>query len=147
MVVPARCADGTRNSNRYPYVESMFEDATIQSYIHNCIVQVREGSTSYRYMFFFKRHCCLRVNRTIAGAILRGDLIVMRVSATNNLSVVNMRERDTILADWVAPRSAQASSYTQVQKLTCFQICSISEPQTTRSPATVTRLPQALVII
>lgn len=111
VTVRARCANRTRHATRYPFAESVFEDAAVQPYIHNCIVKVHEGCNMYRFMIFFKRHCNLRLNKTLSTlstrCLFRGDIVVMRVAARNEFSVVNMRERDTILADWVIPRLVQ----------------------------------------
>jgi hypothetical protein len=114
VLVPVRCADSTRNANRYPYVESLFEDPVIQPYIHNCVVKLHDGSHNYHFMVFFKRHRRLRTNRTITGGVLRGDVVVMRIAARNDHSVVNMRERDTIVADWVTPKSVYSDCMDQL---------------------------------
>jgi len=59
-------------------------------------------------MIFFKRHvllkksCCLRTLLRGRHAILKGDAIIMRIGSL--ASYVNMRERDTILADWLMKR-------------------------------------------
>ena len=58
-------------------------------------------------MVFFKRHCHIHPNnslRKLRGGrpILKGDVIVMRIGSTS--SYVNMRDRDTILADWFMQR-------------------------------------------
>jgi hypothetical protein len=114
ITLSARCASRARNANRYPYAESIFGDAVTQPYVHNCIAEVHEGTATHRYMIFFKRHRRLQINRTItpAAAAFRGDAIVMRIAANNTSLVVNMRERDTIISDWVMPRCAANSGIT-----------------------------------
>ncbi|KAF8519229.1 hypothetical protein BU17DRAFT_47884 [Hysterangium stoloniferum] len=108
VAVPTRCTGRVRFTNRYPYTECFFDNAILQPYIHNCIVNVHEGNNIYHYAFFFKRHCCLSINNSLPlekddnhGPGFRGDVMVMRVSKRNHNSFINMRERDTILADWV----------------------------------------------
>ena len=106
VVVCAR-SDRTQAANRYPYIESLFEDSRVQPYIHNCIVRVHEGSITHQFMVFFKRHCHLPVNDLVScrGCIFRGDVVVTRVAVRNVRSVVNMRGRDALLADCVMSRS------------------------------------------
>ena len=40
----------------FPYVESMLEDAKIQSYIHDCIVNMIEGAHTYQFCILYKQH-------------------------------------------------------------------------------------------
>jgi hypothetical protein len=65
-------------------------------------------------MVFFKRHRHIRPNnslRKLRGGrpTLNGDVIVMRIGSTS--SYVNMRDRDTILADWFMQRYGIAPCY------------------------------------
>jgi hypothetical protein len=96
--VPTRCAAHTR----YPIPESVLNDAIVQPYIHDYLVHIREGTHIYRYRIFFKRHCRLPVNFSMAPTphIFRGDALVMRVGACDCHPVMNMRDRDTILSDF-----------------------------------------------
>lgn len=81
----------------------------MQPYIHNCIVNVHEGAITHQFMVFFKHHCHLRTNNIMSvKQNFRGDAVVMRVAARNSSSVVNMRDRDTIIADWVISRSVHS---------------------------------------
>ena len=100
VVVTARCTDRCVKASRYPFVESLLQDAVLQPYIHDCIIQVWEGRHLYRFRIFFKRHCHLPINRSLPELSLRGDSVIMRVSRRNSLSVVNMRGRDSILSDY-----------------------------------------------
>jgi hypothetical protein len=69
------------------------------------MVKVCEGSSVYRFMIFFKRHCKLRKNKTLqTQCFFQGDIVAMRIAAKNDSPVVNMRGRDTILLDWVIPK-------------------------------------------
>ena len=91
----------------YPFPENHIDENTIQPYVHNCVVTIYENKNLYRYMAFFKRHDHLRPNNSLyklrgGRSILKGDVIVMRVGSTS--SYVNMRDRDTILADWFMQR-------------------------------------------
>ncbi|KAF8573979.1 hypothetical protein K439DRAFT_1373777, partial [Ramaria rubella] len=102
--VPMRCSSNS-SRRRYPFVESVFEGAVVQPYIHDCLVYVVEGRHTYHFRIFFKRHCRLLVNQAVHptnGMAFRGDVLVMRVGQQNEL--VNMRGRDTIVADWVISR-------------------------------------------
>src|ERR1700685_2991415 len=100
--VPTSCV--AQATNRYPLPESVFDDATMQSYIHDCLVRVHEGKHAYHFRVFFKRHCHLRINQSLRwfskGHTFRGDALVMRVGTRCHDSVVNMRDRDTILSDY-----------------------------------------------
>lgn len=105
IVVNTRCiAPANRAHHRYPFAESVFNDATIQPYIHNCTVSIQEGKQVNRFCVFFKRHCRLPLNKSIPGLSdvqFRGDAIVMRVGGLNGQSFVNMRGRDSVLSDYV----------------------------------------------
>jgi hypothetical protein len=82
-------------------VESVFEDAVLQPYVHDCMVTVHEGRHIYQFSVFFKRHCHLRLNQSLhrlGGSSHHGDVVVMRIGS--NGCYVNMRDRDTILSDW-----------------------------------------------
>lgn len=109
IAVPTRCTLPPREAGpRFPYAESILADAKTQPYIHDCMVILREGKSTYRFRVFFKRHCRLKKNRSFRP--LQGitpicsDMFVMRIAAANTSSVVNMRDRDTILADYMIPR-------------------------------------------
>lgn len=104
VLVTTRCADRRVKGSRYPFVESLLEDAVLQPYIHDCMVQIWEGRHLYRFRVFFKRHCHLPINRSLPELSLRGDGVVMRLSKGNNLSVINMRGRDSILSDYAIMR-------------------------------------------
>jgi len=106
------CGTGlTSRQTRYPFAESVLGGSCIQAYIHNCLVEVREGRHTYYFSVFFKRHCMLPINNCLdhlrEGAEdmdiepFRGDILVMRVASKNQESYVNMRERDTVLSDFL----------------------------------------------
>lgn len=101
--VPTCCV--IRAPDRFPLPECVFEDAIIQPYIHDCLVRVYEGRHVYHFRIFFKRHRHLHVNQSLrrlsASLIFCGDVLVMRAGARNRNSVVNMREHDTVLSDYV----------------------------------------------
>ena len=93
-----------QTTDQYPVPKSVFDDPTMQPYIHDCLVHVHEGEHTYQFRIFFKCHCRLCVNQTMHisdGHPFRGDALVMRVGACDCHSVVNMREHDTILSDFV----------------------------------------------
>ncbi|KAG1750311.1 hypothetical protein EDD22DRAFT_785287, partial [Suillus occidentalis] len=97
-----RCSGHSRTAQRFPVPESLLEEATVQPYVHNCFVNVREGRHVYRFCIFFKRHLHLRANMLLSRGNnkFRGDAVVMRIGV-NNPSVVNMRGRDNALADFI----------------------------------------------
>jgi hypothetical protein len=104
--ITTRCmAPAGRPGDRFPFAESIIDDARLQPYIHDCAVTVYEAHHVYRYRVYFKRHCRLGINHSIPGnTSFRGDALVMRVAARNELAVVNMRERDTIVSDFMISR-------------------------------------------
>lgn len=84
---------------------SVLDQAKIQPYVHDCLVQVQEGAEVHRLRVFYKRHRRLRVNNALPfmrrnAPIIRGDFVVMRVGVFPG-SVVNMRGRDTVISDWM----------------------------------------------
>ena len=104
VLVPTWCKFPPRAVGpHFPYTESMLEDAKIQPYVHDCIMNMIEGAHTYRFHVFYKRHARLRANNHLPmtdGVSMRGSMFVMRVAALEPSSVVNMRGRDTVLADY-----------------------------------------------
>ncbi|KAG1769972.1 hypothetical protein EV702DRAFT_978389 [Suillus placidus] len=96
-----RCSGHSRTAQRFPVPESLFEEATVQPYIHNCFVTVHEGRHVYQFCIFFKRHLRLRANVLLSrdDHKFRGDAVVMRIGVNN--TSVNMRGRDNALADFL----------------------------------------------
>lgn len=105
VMMTTRCANVSRTAARFPFAESLFQDARVQPYIHSCFVTVYEGRHIYRFCIFFKRHCRLPPNLLLGGTEndFRGDAVVMRVGADHQL-VVNMRGRDVSIADYMMVR-------------------------------------------
>lgn len=101
VVVPTHC---TAHASQYPVLEGILDGTRTQAYIHDCLIRVYEGNHTYQFRIFFKRHSFLPANRSILhgsqGHAFRGDALVMRVGAHDCHSVVNMRERNTILSDY-----------------------------------------------
>jgi len=114
--MPTRCASASRSANRFPVTESLLQDFRLQPYIHNCEVSVIEGRHTYKFSVFFKRHCRLHLNPLLGGDVtdFHGDAVVMRVGIG---AMVNMRSRDTGIADYMMKRSV-ASNY--------MMLCSIN---------------------
>jgi len=88
-------------------VESLIGDANLQPHIHDTTIAVTEGLHKYIYKVYYKRHCRLPSNICLEELLdqdpyLRSDVLVMRKGTKGG--VVNMRERDTILADWLMKR-------------------------------------------
>ncbi|KAG1776431.1 hypothetical protein EV702DRAFT_971446, partial [Suillus placidus] len=80
-----RCSGHSRTAQRFPVPESLFEEATVQPYIHNCFVTVHEGRHVYQFCIFFKRHLRLRANVLLSrdDHKFRGDAVVMRIGVNN----------------------------------------------------------------
>ena len=85
----------------------MLDESKVQSYVHDCAVQIHEGPQTHRLRVFFKRHRRLRQNKSLPcfrrRLVARGDFIVMRAGVYPS-SVVNMRGRDCQISDWVIGR-------------------------------------------
>src|ERR1700720_1998898 len=110
VAVPMRCVFPAREVGpRFPFAESILAEATIQPYIHNCGVNIIEVGRTYQFRVFFKRHRRLRPNQSLSARLghvagFPGDILVMRAAALHTHSVVNMRECDTILSDYLVSR-------------------------------------------
>lgn len=91
--------------NQYHFSQTITDGPNIA--MHNCLVSVVDGQHTYQYQVFFRRNARLQKNQAILTLLkgvrrptkIRGNIIVMRIGTRSSL--VNMRERDTILADWV----------------------------------------------
>lgn len=98
----ARC-DG---HHRYPLVEGVLDDMSIQPYVHNCSVSVLHKNRWSRYIVFFKVHRRLPVNRAVSLVArtrsIRGDVVVMRIGVDGR--VVGMRHGDAVVADQIVTR-------------------------------------------
>lgn len=62
------------------------------------MIHVQEGTQTYKFEIFFKRHCRLRPNSSVKGAMLRGDALVMKIGRFDRY--VNMGGRDPVVANW-----------------------------------------------
>lgn len=104
--VPTRCIHPARQGGpRFPFAESVLSGGKIQPFIHDCVVTVYEGKQTHRFRVFFKRHQKLPANRSLPdGVPFCGDIVIMRVGALDQLSVVNMRGRDTVVSDYMVNR-------------------------------------------
>ncbi|KAH7916966.1 hypothetical protein BV22DRAFT_986628, partial [Leucogyrophana mollusca] len=65
VAVATRCGDRIGRANRYPFVESLLDEAVLQPYVHDCLVRVHEGGVTHDFRIFFKRHCLLRINQSL----------------------------------------------------------------------------------
>ena len=102
VLVPTRCLRLPREVGpRFPYAESILDNASIQPYVHDVIVNIEEGERTYTFQVFYKLHHALPQCPFIR---LRGSMFVMRVAALEPESVVNMRDRDTILSDFMVKK-------------------------------------------
>ncbi|KAF8122255.1 hypothetical protein EV363DRAFT_1183029 [Boletus edulis] len=103
VTVPTRCTDMSRSAVRFPVAESLFQDSSVQPYIHNCEVTVLDRQHVHRFRVFFKRHRYLPWNPSLSDCnhIFRGDVVVMRVGKGPLQAVVNMRARDSEVADYM----------------------------------------------
>ncbi|KAF8957896.1 hypothetical protein BDZ97DRAFT_1924155 [Flammula alnicola] len=110
ILVNTRQPSAQRSMKRYPFAENHLGESVLQPWVHNCVVTVQEGRHTYRYMIFFKRHRlfgpsqCLQTLSNGQPSFLRSDVVVMRIGTT--ASYVNMRGRDSVLADWLMCRYA-----------------------------------------
>ncbi|KAL1941690.1 hypothetical protein VTO73DRAFT_7129 [Trametes versicolor] len=95
--------------HRYPLVEGVMGDMSIQSYVHNCAVSVHHRKCWSRYIVFFKLHRRLPVNRAVSlvarSHSIRGDVAVMRVGFDGR--VVNMCHGDAVVADQIVTKLAE----------------------------------------
>ena len=96
VAIPTRCALATGEATRFPCIESFLEDATLQPYVHDCIINVLESNNMYWFVVFFKCHCRLRRNKSLAQGdrkwtSLCRDILVMWLSSRTLEKVVNMR--------------------------------------------------------
>jgi hypothetical protein len=94
-------------STRYPMVEGVMDGAGLQPHVHNCTVTVLDGTDSFIFKVFFKRHRHLPLNKSLPvhgdHCRLRGDVVVMRAAARGD-SVVGMRGCDAKISDWLIQR-------------------------------------------
>ena len=99
VLVPTRCVRPPREIGpRFPYSESILDGAQIQPFVHDIIIDVKEGGQTYSFRVSYKKH---RRLPECPFLHFRGSMFVMRVAAFEPDSVMNMRDRDTILSDFM----------------------------------------------
>ncbi|KAJ7242226.1 hypothetical protein C8J57DRAFT_1237084 [Mycena rebaudengoi] len=96
--VHVRANSSDPQADRFACVESIMANTTRQPYIHDVFIQVRHGGSVSCFRAFFKRHRHLPTHPVLQ---IQGDLLLMRMAATNWDSVVNLRASDRHLTDWV----------------------------------------------
>jgi hypothetical protein len=105
-VIATRCSPHPHQY--YPFAESVLASPKLQPYVHDLEATVVERRNTYRYRVFFKRHCRLSINLSLYGlnpeSRLRGDVVVMRVGSKGDGALVNMRERDTVISDYLVAK-------------------------------------------
>ncbi|KAF8147166.1 hypothetical protein K438DRAFT_1780251 [Mycena galopus ATCC 62051] len=79
-------------NTRYPLVESHFLDAAHQPWIHDFRIRLEHGQKVSRFRIFLKRGKALAPNAYANN--IKGDIVLMRIAAADNASVVNMRRTD-----------------------------------------------------
>ena len=108
VLVPTCCHFPPREVGPcFPFAESILDDAAVQPYVHDCIVNVKEGQHTHQFRVFYKQHVWLHTNTFLPMTdcvSMRGSMLVMRVAALDSSSIVNMRGHDTILADFLIGR-------------------------------------------
>ncbi|KAI0641416.1 hypothetical protein C8Q79DRAFT_919327 [Trametes meyenii] len=91
---------------RYPLVESVLGDMTIQPYVHNCSVTVLHRGRESSYTVFYRLHRRLPINRSVAllthNHSVRRDIVVMRTDRAGR--VTSMRHGDAVVADRIVER-------------------------------------------
>ena len=94
------------DSHQFPLIKGVFTDFDIQCHIHDMIIIMQEGSHLHKFRLFFKNHCRIKLNTTVAALgrdrrCWRGDIVVMRAGKVVDNSVVNMRGKDSRWADFI----------------------------------------------
>jgi hypothetical protein len=78
----------------------------MQPFIHDCSITVQEVNQAHTFRVFCKNHQRLPTNKAIKAIApisqWKGDIVVMRSGKRGH--VVNMRNRDAALADFVVKR-------------------------------------------
>ena len=107
LVLTCCCFPPREVGPRFPFAESILDDAAVQPYVHDCIVNVKEGQHTHQFRVFYERHVRLHTNTFLPMTdcvSMRGSMLVMLVAALDSSSIVNMRGHDTILADFLIGR-------------------------------------------
>ncbi|KAJ7351646.1 hypothetical protein DFH08DRAFT_957943 [Mycena albidolilacea] len=106
------------NTNvRYPLVETHFDDASNQPWIHDFIIELKHGQKASRFRLFMKRGKVLAPNRC---AEIAGDVVIMRVAAFDSASVVNLRSTEARVVDY--------AFNTAIERITKFQSTKRTRP-------------------
>jgi len=108
--IPTACMPGLC----YPGVEQLMSASQTQSYVHDLCIDVQDGSRVFSFVVFFKNHAYLPLNRSLPDLGLKGDVVVMRKGVRGAL--VNMRERDRFLSDFLVARFAQIPTRERIRR-------------------------------
>ena len=91
----------------FPFAESILDNAAVQPYVHDAIVNVKEGQHTHQFRVFYKWHVWLHTNTFLPMTdcvSMRGSMLVMHVAALDSSSIVSMWGGDTILVDFLIGR-------------------------------------------
>lgn len=99
VLVPTWCVRPLREIGpRFPYSESILDGAQIQPFICDIIIDIKEGRQTYSFRVSYKKHCQLPECPFLH---FWGSMVIMQVAAFEPDSVINMRDQDTILSDFM----------------------------------------------
>ena len=57
VLVPTCCHFPPREVGpHFPFAQSILDDAAVQPYIHDCIMNVKEGQYTHQFRVFYKQH-------------------------------------------------------------------------------------------
>ncbi|KAJ7891472.1 hypothetical protein B0H13DRAFT_2340563 [Mycena leptocephala] len=103
VLVYTRCTSANPQDDCTPFVETVIGHQALQPHIHDVSVYVIYRACNGRFVtsrfrVFYKRHTRLPYNWRLN---LKGDIVVMRTSAKNPFSVVNLRPSDHKVADFI----------------------------------------------
>ena len=85
----------------YPFMESVMEGTTTQSYIHDCLIRMGDRHAGHAFRIFFKRHRFLPHSSCLN---VYGNILVMQAGKRNANTVVNMCSHDAVVADFMAEK-------------------------------------------
>jgi hypothetical protein len=92
------------NALCWPMIEAVHLDHKVNPYIHDFDVEVQHGQKTSYFRVFVKRGKRILANKTAVAAGLVGEIVILRLSASDGTTLVNARSTDGAIMDFVLSR-------------------------------------------
>jgi hypothetical protein len=102
-----------RHAMYRPQIETLHIDTKVNPYLHDFDVKLVHGHKTSFFRIFPKRSRRIAANQHAVANGLVGEIVIMRLSASDGTTLINSRTTDGLVMDFVLSRCAvlNASSF------------------------------------